>query len=235
MTASYRLMLPGVRRPGGGEARPLADRRRLRVLGLQLAFDRLAVRRQRVGFPVIEVQLGGGADLALGALGVLDVGQADRDLIAAGGLDLGLGDAQLVDALAHDVDRAVERGLRDVRRLPARLALIDELRPALEVEPELGRLGEDHEQRCRDQPQDQEQDEAVTLAVGHRSRRMLEDYGAIGSRFAQHAKGPVSGGWWASARAADRPPRRRRQGTDRRPRARVGRARRGPRPACPAP
>ena len=168
-------MLPAFGLPGAAKLVPWLIVRRLRILGLQLAGDRLAVRRQRVGLPVVEVQLGRRADLALGARGVLDVGQPDRDQVAARRLDLGLGDAQLVDALAHDVDRAVERVLGDLRRLRARLALVDELGSALEVEPELGLLGEDHEQRSRDQPQDEEQDEAVTLAVGHRSRRMLED------------------------------------------------------------
>ena len=59
--------------------------------------------------PVVEVQLGGRADLLRGALGVLDAGQADLDLVVARALELGLGDAERVDALAHDVERAVER------------------------------------------------------------------------------------------------------------------------------
>ena len=38
----------------------------------------------------------------------LTSGSDDVDLVVAGALDLRLGDAEAVDALAHDVDRAVE-------------------------------------------------------------------------------------------------------------------------------
>ena len=79
---------------------------------LRVGRVRLAVRPEDVGLPVVEVELGDLADLLQGALGVLDVGQADLDLVGAGALDLGLGDAELVDALADDVHRAVERVLR---------------------------------------------------------------------------------------------------------------------------
>src|SRR5207253_10465403 len=48
---------------------------------------------QDVRLPVVELELGGGADLLLGAGGVGDTREADRDLVGALLLDLGLGDA----------------------------------------------------------------------------------------------------------------------------------------------
>ena len=44
-----------------------------------------------------------------GALGVVDAGQVDLDLVLTGARQLRLGDAELVDALAHDVEGALER------------------------------------------------------------------------------------------------------------------------------
>ncbi len=82
---------------------------------------------------------------------------------------LGLGDDELVDAVAHDVDRAVKRLLRDLGLLLGRPRLVDELDAALEVEAELRRLGEDHRQRCGEQAHDREQDEDVAAAIGHES------------------------------------------------------------------
>ena len=99
-------MLPAPGSPGGTEPEPWLIVHRGRILGLELARDGLAVRRQRVRLPVVELEPRGLADDLLGARDVADVRQADRDLVAAGGLDLGLGDAELVDALAHDVDGA---------------------------------------------------------------------------------------------------------------------------------
>ena len=74
----------------------------------------------------------------------------------AGALDLGLRDAERVDALAHRLDRVVDRLRRDLGHLRRRLALVDELDAALEVEPELRVLRErrardDHEQRQHEQ------------------------------------------------------------------------------------
>ncbi len=159
----------------------LADLGRRRILGLELALDRLSARRERVCFPVVERELCGRADLGLGPRGVAHVGQADGDLVAAGGLDLRLGDAQLVDAVAHDVDRPLEGILGHGRRLSARQALVDELDAALEVEAENGLLGlhcagyaGDHDQRADQQPDDDEQDEAISLAISHQSWWMLE-------------------------------------------------------------
>ena len=47
-----------------------------------------------------------------------------------------LGDTELVDALAHDVDRALQGVLRHDRGLGGRLPLVDELHAALEIEAE---------------------------------------------------------------------------------------------------
>ena len=159
---------------GSIRARPLTDRGRRRILGLELARDGLPVRRERVRLPVVERELGRRADLALGARGVTDVRQADGDLVVARGLDLRLGHAQLVDAVAHDVNRARERVRGHLRRLGAREALVDELHSALEVEAEDGLLrldcagntGDD-DQRADQQPNDDEQDEAISLAITH--------------------------------------------------------------------
>ncbi len=46
-----------------------------------------------------------------------------------------------------------------------RLALVDELDPALEVESQDRPLGGDHDHRGGDQAHHEEQDEAVTLAI----------------------------------------------------------------------
>ena len=174
-------MLPAPGLPGACARASLADLDRGRILGLELALDRLAVRREDVGLPVVERQLRGRADLGLGAPGVAHVREADRDLVAARRLDLRLGDAQLVDAVAHDVDRSLERVLGHRLRLRAREALVDELDAALEVEAEnrllgLDRAGDpgDHDQGANQQPEDDEQDEAISLAISHRSWWMLE-------------------------------------------------------------
>jgi hypothetical protein len=90
-------------------ARPLADPLGVRLLRRQQGRDRLAIRRERVSLPVVEVELGGRADLLLRASDVLDARQADRDLVSARALDLRLADAELVDARADDVERAIER------------------------------------------------------------------------------------------------------------------------------
>jgi hypothetical protein len=126
-----------------------------------------------VRLPVVELQAGGVADLLARALRVLDVGQADGDLARAGALDLGLRDAERVDPLAHRLDRVVDRLRRDLRDLRRRLALVDELDAALEVEPELGVLRErrprdDHQQRQHEQRGDDAQDRQVAGTACHR-------------------------------------------------------------------
>jgi hypothetical protein len=143
---------------------------------LELVGHDLAVGRQRIGLPVVEVELGGRSHLALGARGVAHVRQADGDLVSAAGLDLRLRDAKLVDAAAHDVDRPLQRRGGYVRALGARQALVNKLYAALEVEAEHGLLcldrardAGDHDQRAEEQPDDQEQDEAIALAISHPS------------------------------------------------------------------
>ena len=81
--------------------------------------------------------------------GIVDACELNRDLIGSLARDDGLGDAELVDALAHDLDRAVEILLRDLPAL-RRLRLEDDLEPALEVEAE----GRRAEQRQDDDPGD---------------------------------------------------------------------------------
>ena len=89
---------------------------------------------------VVEVELGGGPDPIDRAVGVLDVGQADLDLVGADAGDLGLGDAEGVDAVADDLDRAVDVLAGDLGHLRGRPALVDELGAAAQVEAEHGRL-----------------------------------------------------------------------------------------------
>jgi hypothetical protein len=127
---------------------------------------RLAVLAEDVRLPVVEVELGRRADLLLGLVGVLDVGQRDVDLVGARPLDLGLRDAELVDALAHDVDRPVDGVPGDLAE-PRRLGLVDERHAALQVEAQAGRLrGDDHD-GGDEQPGDEEQDEEVATTVVH--------------------------------------------------------------------
>ena len=102
-----------------------------------------------------------------GTLRVGDARQADVDLVAAGALQLRLRDAERVDALAHDVERAVQAVGRDLGLLLGGLALEDELDAALQVETELGLLGEDHRERRGEEAHDREQDEDVATAIGH--------------------------------------------------------------------
>ena len=126
----------------------------------------LAALVEDVLLPVVEEQLRRRADLLRGALGVLDARQVDLDLILARPVELGLGDAERVDAVAHDVQRALQRLCGDLRLL-GRLALIDEPDAALEVEPELRRVREENRHRTRDQPEDDQQDQQVAAALGH--------------------------------------------------------------------
>ena len=55
-----------------------------------------------------ELELGGLPDQLGGLLRIGDAGELDDDLIVALLADLGLGDAELVDAVPHDVHRAIE-------------------------------------------------------------------------------------------------------------------------------
>ena len=87
--------------------------------------------------------------------------ELDHDLVRALLADLGLGDAELVDAVAHDVDRAVMSSA--VSLWPARrLRLEHDLEAALEVEALAQRLvdrrARDREQRDADERRDEQPD-----------------------------------------------------------------------------
>jgi hypothetical protein len=130
-----------------------------RLLAGVLVRVRLARLVEDVGFPVVEEQLRGRAHLLGRALGVVDAWEVHLDLVAAREQQLGLGDAERVDAVAHDVQRALERLLRHRRLLRCRLALVDELDATLEVETEGRLLARDDEDRPCDQSEDEQQDE----------------------------------------------------------------------------
>ena len=113
---------------------------------------------------VEELELRGRADDLGRRLGILHPGKLDDDLVVALRADLRLGDTELVDAVPHDLDRAVEVFLGElaVRR---RNRLERHLEPALEVEAERRRLVErrpgnreqrDADERCGEQPEDEE-------------------------------------------------------------------------------
>ena len=166
------------RRALGGSLDRVVEREAAHLAGLRAAGGvgvarvGLEVGAEDVLLPVVEEELGHLADLLLGALRVLDVGQPDGDLVAARALDLRLRDAELVDALAHDVDRAVDRILGHLGLGGRRLGLVDELDAALEVEAQPRLLRRDDDGRGGDQARDQEQDQAVAAAVGHASGRL---------------------------------------------------------------
>jgi hypothetical protein len=102
----------------------------------------------------------------------VDACELNRDLIGSLARDDRLGDAELVDALAHDLDRAVEILLCDLPTL-RRLRLEDDLEPALEVEPEgrllVGRRARDREQGyARERRRDEAEQDEMSTPVGHR-------------------------------------------------------------------
>ncbi len=105
--------------------------------------DREALRAQRrgneIGLEVEELELRGLAEDLDHLLRVLDAGQVDHDLVVALLADLGLRDAEPVDAVAEDLDRAVEVGLLQ-RPVGRRHGLQRHLEAALEIEPEGRRL-----------------------------------------------------------------------------------------------
>ena len=115
-------------------------------------------RRHERGLEVVELELRGLADDRRGLVHVVHRRQLDHDLVRALLADLGLGDAELVDAVAHDVDRAVEvlgRELVAARRL----RLQHDLEAALEVEALAQRLvdrrAREREQRDADERREQ--------------------------------------------------------------------------------
>ncbi len=162
---------------GGELDRVVEARRRLLVEVGRRHLLGLRIERDDVRLEVVEVELGGVADLVDRALRVLDVREADLDLVGPERRDLGLGDAEGVDAVADDLDRAVDVLLVDGRVLGARLALVDELGAAAEVEAELRRLRRDHQDRPGQQQQDQRDDRDVRAARAHASAQRTQERG----------------------------------------------------------
>jgi hypothetical protein len=139
---------------------------------IRIARARLSVCADDVRLPVVELQLRRGPNLLLGAVGVRDVRQADRDLVRPGALDLRLGDAQCVGALADRLDRVVDRLRRDLRHLRRRAALVDQLDAALQVEAEARLLLEraarnDQQRRQHEQAGNGREDREVSSAACH--------------------------------------------------------------------
>ncbi len=99
----------------------------------------------------------------------MDAGELDGDLVGALARDDRLGDADLVDALPHDLDRAVEILLGNLPAL-RRFRLEDDLEPALQVEAQ----GRRAEERQHDDPghggQDRGDDEQVAAHSSSFSR-----------------------------------------------------------------
>ena len=94
---------------------------------------------ETVRLEVEELELGGLAEDADHARGILDAGEIDHDLVVALLADLRLRNAEPVDSVAKDLDRAVEVFLGEVT-VRRRNRLQRDLEPALEVEPERRRL-----------------------------------------------------------------------------------------------
>ena len=108
--------------------------------------------------------------IAAAAAGSLIPGQLDRDLVVALRPDLGLGDAEPVDAVAHDLDGAVEVLLGQLP-VARRNRLQRHLEPALQVEAErrplLERRAGDGEQRDPDEGRGHQGDDENGCAAGH--------------------------------------------------------------------
>ncbi len=115
----------------------------------------------QVRLPVVEVELGGAADLFGGAVGIGDAGQADGDLVVAEAGHFGLGDAELVDPLFDDVDRVFDVFTGDRFTFVGRLTLVNELEAALEVEAELRFLDSDDDARGDHEPEHEQQNEEM--------------------------------------------------------------------------
>ena len=147
-------------------------RRRRRAGLIALAGIRRPGSADHVRLPVVEVELGGRADLRLRPLRVVDVGQAHPDLVAADPGDLRLGDAEAVGALADDLDRAV-----DV--LPVDLGFWESAGPRRRARcRRAGRARarsswwRSRASEASDHPDHEQQDEQVAPAGAHR-RRLL--------------------------------------------------------------
>jgi len=99
-----------------------------------LAADRRGRSYER-RLEVVQLELRRRADDLRCCFRVLDARKLDDDLVVTLGADLGLGDAELVDAIPHDVDRAVEVVLREIA-VRRRNGLESDFEPALEIETE---------------------------------------------------------------------------------------------------
>jgi hypothetical protein len=141
----------------------------------RFAWRRLAFGADHVGLPVVEEQLRGLADHLFGLFRIAHVRQRDVDFVRPRALDFRLRHAQLVDALTHDVDRAVQRFGVDFR-LRGGLGLVDELDAALQVEAQAGLFRSNDCEGRGDQPGDDQQDQPVAAAVGHCAPIASSDY-----------------------------------------------------------
>ena len=126
------------------------------------------VGRDDVRLEVVERELRGLADLVDRVLCVLDLGQADGDLALADTRDLWLCDAKCVNALADEVDRAID--VLDIDRcVRARgTRLVDELGAAREVDALTRPLGRDGVDRRDDEHQDEAEDDVAAATRTHR-------------------------------------------------------------------
>jgi len=118
----------------------------------------------QVRLPVVEIELGGRPHLFGGAFGVGHARQRDHDVLVPDACHFRLGDAELVDPLFDDRDRVFDVFAADLGRGAGRLAFVDQLEAALEVEPELRFLRSDDHRRDRHQPEHEQQDEDVPAA-----------------------------------------------------------------------
>ena len=155
-----------------GQARGRRRRRRVLVASpvtVPSVARRLAVGADHVRLPVVEVQLRGLADLVFGAARRCRRRAARRRFRCCPQADFRLRDAELVDALAHDVDRAV-------RAIRCRLSTARSACPGRRARrrPSGRARGASASSTittsdAADQPDDEQQNQQVAAAVGHRS------------------------------------------------------------------
>ena len=132
-------------------------------------------RRRQIRLEVEQLELSRLAEDPDHAVRILDAREVDHDLIVALLADLRLGDAEAVDAVAEDLDGAVEVGLlqRPVRR---RHRLEGHLEAALEVEAEsrlvADRRAGNREQADADQRRDDQRDENEVRSAIHAVSRL---------------------------------------------------------------
>jgi hypothetical protein len=160
------VVLVALRIAAGGLLDGPEEPRDRRLAAVDLRRVRPALVVEDVRFPVVEEELGGRPDLGGRAVGVLDAREVHLE-VAPGEQQLGLRDAEGVDPLAQEAEGPVERLLGDGGLRLGRLALVDELDAALEVEAELGLLRRDDRDRPGDEAEDQQEDEEIATAIGH--------------------------------------------------------------------